>query len=305
MVSQYHVAIDPDAPNNAHAFMLRMVGWNKRVLELGAASGHMTAALGTQSCRVTAVEYDAEAAFGLKDVAEEVIVGDLNDTSVLHSLDGRFDAIVAGDVIEHLVRPQTVLDQMVDLLAPEGRIVISLPHVAHVDVRLSLLQGKFDYRDWGLLDSTHMRFFTFKTIQELVRKAGLAIVDLQRTRIPAFETELQVDRNSVSTAVLDEILRDPEAETYQFVFTAVREDAKVLVAELSAKYDKLVAEHEMVLNRSRAAEIKAADATNQLEQQRAARLEAEDRVSALTNTKLFRYARAPRRMYGLLRGRRG
>ena len=305
MVSQYHVAIDPDAPNNAHAFMLRMAGWNKRVLELGAASGHMTAALAKQSCRVTAVEYDAEAAVGLKDVAEEVIVGDLNDPSVLHSLDGRFDAVVAGDVLEHLVRPQTVLDQMVGLLAPEGRIVISLPHVAHVDVRLSLLQGKFDYRDWGLLDSTHMCFFTFKTIQDMVRKAGLAIVDLQRTRIPAFETELQIDRNSVSTAVLDEILRDPEAETYQFVFTAVREDAKVLVAELSAKYDKLVAEHEMLLNRFRVAEINAADATNQLEQQRAARLEAEDGVAALTNTKLFRYARAPRRMYGLLRGRRG
>jgi 2-polyprenyl-3-methyl-5-hydroxy-6-metoxy-1,4-benzoquinol methylase len=285
--------------------MLRMVGWNKRVLELGAASGHMTAALAAQSCRVTAVEYDADAAVALKDVAEEVIVGDLNDPSTLRSLDGRFDAIVAGDVLEHLVRPQTVLDQMVSLLAPEGRIVISLPHVAHVDVRLSLLQGKFDYRDWGLLDSTHMRFFTFKTIQDMVRKAGLAIVDLQRTRIPAFETELQVNRNSVSTAVLDEILKDADAETYQFVFTAVREDAKVLVAALSAKYDKLVAEHEMLLNRSRAAEIKAADATNQLEQQRAARLKAEDGAAALTNTKLFRYARAPRRMYGLLRGRRG
>ncbi|MGQ0631423.1 MAG: class I SAM-dependent methyltransferase [Sporichthyaceae bacterium] len=244
MVSRYDAAVDPENANNAHSLALAMVGWNRRVLELGAASGHMTKAMVAQNCRVTAVEYEAESAMHLKEVAEAVIVGDLNDVETVPSLPGPYDVILAGDVLEHLLDPKRVLLQLVDKLEPGGRIVVSLPHVAHVDLRLALLQGRFDYGPWGLLDETHIRFFTLKTLRELVQSAGLSIVEMKRVRVPAFESELRVDRKSVSTALLNEILADPEAETYQFVFTAVRNDGDGHLVELANKYDSLQADYQ-------------------------------------------------------------
>lgn len=260
MVSRYDAAVDPENSNNAHSLALAMVGWNRRVLELGAASGHMTKAMVAQNCRVTAVEYEAESADHLKEVAEAVIVGDLNAPETVAALPGEFEVILAGDVLEHLIDPKRVLLQLVDLLAPGGRIVVSLPHVAHVDLRLALLQGRFDYGPWGLLDETHIRFFTLKSVREMVRSAGLSIVEMKRVRVPAFESELKVDRKSVPTNVLNEILADPEAETYQFVFTAIRSDgADGHVAELAGKlealqtrYDDMFVARQAELTRSRA-----------------------------------------------------
>ena len=177
--------------------MLNMVGWNRTVLELGAAAGHMTRALNDQDCRVTAIEYDPAATVDLKQFADEVIVGDLNDPNVFSGIPTWFDVILAGDVLEHLINPQQVLSRAARLLLPGGKIVVSLPNIGHVDVRLSLLQGRFDYTPYGLLDATHLRFFTLKTIEDLARKSGLVITELKRVRVPAFETELALERSSV------------------------------------------------------------------------------------------------------------
>lgn len=244
MVSRYEATVDPENTNNAHSLALAMVGWNRSVLELGAASGHMTRAMAAQNCKVTAIEYEADSAAHIKEFTEEVIVGDLNDPGTLASLSSTYDVILAGDVLEHLLDPKRVLLQLVDRLEPGGRIVVSLPHVAHVDLRLALLQGRFDYGPWGLLDETHIRFFTLKTIRELVRSAGLSIVEMKRVRVPAFESELKVERKSVPTNVLNDILADPEAETYQFVFTAVRNDGDGHLVELAEKFDALQHEYD-------------------------------------------------------------
>jgi 2-polyprenyl-3-methyl-5-hydroxy-6-metoxy-1,4-benzoquinol methylase len=233
--SIYDEIVDKNTPNNAHAFLVNMVGSNKRVLELGAASGSVTRALVQDGCKVTAIEYDAEAAADLKEVAHEAIVGDLNDPSWADSLTGDFDVVTAGDVLEHLLDPVGVLRRMVSLLNENGYVVISLPHIAHVDVRLSLLQGRFQYTPVGLLDHTHIRFFTLHSVKQLVADAGLVITELKRVRMPAFSSEQQVDPDSVSPEVLDSVLADPDAETYQFVFTAVRDGADQQLRALSER----------------------------------------------------------------------
>jgi SAM-dependent methyltransferase len=224
MPSRYDTTVDPAAVNNSHAFALELVGWNRRVLELGAAAGHVTRALAAQQCRVTAIEYEEAAARDLGGIAHEAIVADLNDPGVFSDLQPEFDVVLAGDVLEHLVRPQDVLSRAVRLLKPGGEVVVSIPNVAHVDLRLSLMQGRWDYRQWGLLDETHLRFFTLDGIRILVRKAGLVLTELRRVRVPAFETELAVDRASVPSELLDMLLADPEAETYQFVFSATADN---------------------------------------------------------------------------------
>jgi 2-polyprenyl-3-methyl-5-hydroxy-6-metoxy-1,4-benzoquinol methylase len=317
MPSRYEAPVDRNAANNAHAFMCEMVGWNKTVLELGAAAGHITRALNDQGCRVTAIEYDQEAAVDLKRFADEVIVGDLNDPNIFAGLTAQFDAVLAGDVLEHLINPQQALSRAALLLRPGGEVVVSLPHVGHVDVKLSLLQGKFNYRQFGLLDATHLRFFTLKTVKELVKESGLVMTDLRRVRVPAFETEQAVDRSSVQNAVLEAALADPEAETYQFVFTAVKADGDYQTARLAERNIELQDE----LSRSNVALLAAGSKyeageleTDKLrqavkdEQRRCAVLESqlgvtEAEVEALNRTKIMRYTKIMRNGYGRLRGR--
>lgn len=302
MSSRYDVAVDPDAPNSAHAFMLRMVGWNRRVLELGAAHGHVTRALVAQNNRVTAVEYDPEAATPLKAVAEEVVIGDLNSPETLSTLSGPFDVVLAGDVLEHLLDPDSVLLQATSLLAPGGQVVISLPNIAHADVRLSLLEGRFEYNPWGLLDATHIRFFTYKTLQDLVKRAGLVITDMQRVRVPAFESELRVSRQSVPTAVVNEVLKDPEAETYQFVFTAVRADGDERLTSLARQYTELKDAHEALLIAHKATEVKLRNTQRRaknLEERLAAR---RAELQALRASKVIRYSAPARKILTNLRG---
>jgi 2-polyprenyl-3-methyl-5-hydroxy-6-metoxy-1,4-benzoquinol methylase len=87
-----------------------------------------------------------------------------------------FDCIVFNDVLEHVVDPWSMLDRAKERLAPGGRIVASIPNVRHyIVVRNLALRGRWDYADWGVLDRTHLRFFTRASIEELFETADMAI----------------------------------------------------------------------------------------------------------------------------------
>jgi 2-polyprenyl-3-methyl-5-hydroxy-6-metoxy-1,4-benzoquinol methylase len=277
-LSRYHGAVDPLAPNNAHASALQLIGFNQTVLELGAASGHVTAALVQRHCRVTSVEQDAEVAQELYGLADRVIVGDLDDPAVLDGVEDTFDVVLAGDVLEHLRDPHRVLRQAAQLLGPGGRVVVSLPNVAHADLRLALLLGRWEYRPWGLMDSTHVRFFTRDGIDLLVEQAGLVISELRRVRIPAFESELGIERGAVPTETVDLVLADPEAETYQFVFAAVRHDGDHEIRELAAGKRRMTGDLERALARQQTAEAELTERSAQFEvdlSERSARFQSE------------------------------
>lgn len=273
MPSRYSQPVDPSRPNNAHSIALELVGWNQRVLELGAAAGHVTRALVERRCDVTSVEYERDAARDLEGLAAHVINGDLDDPQVFAGLVPEFDVVLAGDVLEHLRDPVATLARAVRMLAPGGRVVVSLPHVGHVDVRLALSQGVWDYRDFGLMDRTHLRFFTLKTIREMIHGVGFVITDLRRVRMPAFETELDIDRAQIDTELLSSILEDPEAETYQFVFAAARDDGNHRLQRLSERQPEL--EHELDRLRVRYAALRADHERSQDAEHRLRLLEAE------------------------------
>jgi 2-polyprenyl-3-methyl-5-hydroxy-6-metoxy-1,4-benzoquinol methylase len=224
VTSRYQADIDIGAKNNTHTSLLILAGENRRVLELGAASGYMTRVLQDRGCEVTAVELDPTAIDELKAIATDTVVGDLNDADLLEAIEGPFDVVLAGDVLEHLVDPLSVLRACVAKLTPAGAVVISLPNVAHVDLKLSLLQGKFEYQGTGLLDDSHLHFFTYRTMLDLLDQASLLVTDIHRIVVHPFESELAVPRGSVTPEVLEAALSIPEAETYQFVVRAVRDD---------------------------------------------------------------------------------
>lgn len=144
------------------------------VLDLGCASGGLLAALAPGAGRRVGVEIDPVAAAAAAAHADAVHAGSVDSVDLGSE---RFDVIVLGDVVEHVADPLAVLRRAASWSAPDGRVVVSLPNVAHWSVRLALLAGRWDYADSGILDDTHLRFFTWRTGAELVESAGLRVVE--------------------------------------------------------------------------------------------------------------------------------
>ena len=259
----YDVPVDPEALNNPHSAAIRFVGTGHRVLEVGCWSGHVTRHLVDRGNRVVGVEIDPTAARLAEDVADRVHVVDVDATPLSALEDGPFDVIVLGDVLEHLRDPGAVLADAVTLLTPDGRLVISVPNVAHVDARMMLLQGEWEYQPDGLLDRTHLRWFTRRSLRELLAGAGFVATRVERVTTPFGATNLAFDRDAVPAAFLRYTQADPESSTLQFVVEACRtgEDtladgespewpdigdagsgAALRVAELEAERDALAAE---------------------------------------------------------------
>jgi 2-polyprenyl-3-methyl-5-hydroxy-6-metoxy-1,4-benzoquinol methylase len=304
---KYWAPVDPNAPNNAHAFSLQLIGRNKRVLELGCAAGHVTQALVAHGCSVVGIEYDEHAAKAAREWAEDVIVTDLFDPRNLANAiaDREFDVVYAGDVLEHLPDPAAVLAIARQHLRPGGTVVISLPNVAHVDVKLALLSGRFDYRDYGLLDRTHLRFFTRASIVQLLDAAGLKLTELHRVVRPPFETELEVSHDGIPPEVLRLALDDPESQTYQFVLSAVVDDGSSELELATRRYHDLDAELARERGERLSLEFEHAqllDRVRQLEESVGSAAQAQVELEALRRTKTFRATAGLRRLYGRLRG---
>jgi 2-polyprenyl-3-methyl-5-hydroxy-6-metoxy-1,4-benzoquinol methylase len=238
----YEKDVDPDAENNSHSFALSFIGFNKSVLEVGCSSGYLTKVMTERGCNVVGIELDPEAAEVAEQWAERVVVGNIDEGDVWNYVkDEAFDVVVLGDVLEHLRDPLASLRQAVRKLKPTGFVVTSLPNIAHGDVRIALLQGKFRYSETGLLDRTHVQFFTLETAHELLSKAGLVVVDTKRVVMPLFQSELGVKRSEVNHKTLDELHADPEVESYQFVMKSVRDNGSQALEELSGRVTELTA----------------------------------------------------------------
>ena len=173
-----------DDPHSSHSVILSRLGEGRgrKALDVGAADGFLAERLTAKGWTVTALERDPALAARAHGRCKEVVVADLESAPPL--LHGPFDAIVYGDVLEHLSDPGAVLRALDQTLAPGGTVIVSVPNVAHLWVRLSLLAGRFDYADRGILDRTHLRFFTRRTLRELLRAAGLTVVELAVTPVP-------------------------------------------------------------------------------------------------------------------------
>ena len=173
-----------DDPHSSHSVILARLGEGRgrRALDVGAADGFLAERLTAQGWSVTALERDPELAGRARGRCKEVVVADLESAARL--LHGPFDAIVYGDVLEHLSDPRAALLALDQTLAPGGTVIVSVPNVAHLWVRLSLLIGRFDYADRGILDRTHLRFFTRRTLVALLREAGLSVTELTVTPVP-------------------------------------------------------------------------------------------------------------------------
>jgi len=166
----------------SHEILIDEVPPGSRVLDVGCAEGYVARELVAKGCTVVGVEYDAAAAEAARDVCERVHVGDLETEELRDEVEGSYDRILFGDVLEHLRDGETVLRWTLGLLAPGGRAVISLPNIAHWSARRQVARGRFPRADHGLFDRTHLRFFTRETAHDFVRDAGY---EIERERFAA------------------------------------------------------------------------------------------------------------------------
>jgi 2-polyprenyl-3-methyl-5-hydroxy-6-metoxy-1,4-benzoquinol methylase len=208
----------------------------RRILDIGCGAGRLGAALkARQPAEVTGIELDEAAATAARQHLDQVCAGDVERLEPDFA-EGSFDAIVCGDVLEHLREPERLLQRARAWLAPEGRLIASIPNVRHHSVIRSLLEGNWTYESAGLLDRTHLRFFTRREIEKLFARAGLAIDELrwvagpgedgaERRRGAVHLGRLRID--GVADAEADEFLAyqflvvGRRAETPEFGLTSI------------------------------------------------------------------------------------
>jgi 2-polyprenyl-3-methyl-5-hydroxy-6-metoxy-1,4-benzoquinol methylase len=191
----------------------------RRVLDVGCATGALGAALKAERPDrvVVGVEIDAEMAAVAEERLDTILVQPVEQALETFG-DARFDCVVCGDVLEHLVDPWAVLRGLVTLLDEGGVVVASLPNVAHLDTVVHLVfRRRWPYRARGIHDETHLRFFALANVRELFGQAGLEVVELRR-HYRLFDRPHRVNRLARLAAVPG--LR--ELVAYQYVVLARR-----------------------------------------------------------------------------------
>jgi predicted TPR repeat methyltransferase len=151
------------------------------LLDLGAAGGELGAAVRDRFDSTIGFEYDADRLGQLRSRFDQVVIADLETVRTLPS---GISAIVLADIIEHLRNSTNLLSMVKRSLNSDGVLFLSVPNIANITVRLGLLFGIFEYRDRGILDFTHLRFFTMRTIKREIEKAGFRIIAIRGSSVP-------------------------------------------------------------------------------------------------------------------------
>lgn len=165
---------------NRHVF--RAVPEKSHCLDIGCWTGNLGKLLiEKKGCIVDGVDVadgvlEEARKNGYADTFRVNLNGEVLDPSLFKK---KYDVIIFADVLEHLVYPLGALKFFSQFLAPNGRMIISLPNVAFILNRLRLLLGNWDYQDFGTLDKTHLRFYTLQSSQALIREAGLELVSFR------------------------------------------------------------------------------------------------------------------------------
>lgn len=221
----YDRRIEPGA-NDSLALVAEMLGDDARlVLDVGTGTGALGQYLTARGRIVDGVNYSAEEAELARPHYRDLVLADLEEAALSELLVGRkYDRIVFADVLEHLRDPVRTLADAVSLLEPSGKIIVSVPNIGHCGVVAELVAGRFPYADEGILDRTHLRFFTRESLMELLQTAGLRPVAMRTVERMPEETEFRARRvDALSPGLVGGMLANPDALTYQFVVMAGRE----------------------------------------------------------------------------------
>lgn len=234
-MNNYKVDIDNLCENTSHIQIINRIPFGSTVLDVGCACGDLGVYLSkNKNCEMYGLEYNKESiniakkTFSYREI-EEI---DLNRFEKLQGiLNRKYDIIVFGDILEHLLNPKDTIKKILHYLSANGKIIISIPNICHISIIRQLLNNNFHYMDYGILDKTHVRFFTFKSMAEIISDLGLEIIS--SSKIIYGKSGLHSQK--YFTTEYDDILylqnMNPHINVLQYVFDA---------APRKFKYSKLL-----------------------------------------------------------------
>ncbi|OOO00374.1 MAG: hypothetical protein ATN35_01355 [Epulopiscium sp. Nele67-Bin004] len=194
------------------------------ILEFGCAHGRLTKHLTEQmGAQVTIVEIDQEAGTEASQFATQSCIGEVDGNIENYNwaklIQNKFDYILFADVLEHLYDPSAVLDKAKDFLEEDGSILVSIPNIAHHSIVVELLQNKFEYNEIGLLDNTHIRFYTKNSFIKMVEALdNLQIVEVDATYLGLEDSEFKNSYNDVSRNLRAGMELLDTGNEYQYIF---------------------------------------------------------------------------------------
>ena len=225
-LSQSIVEVGPqyelkEGEGGSHPVVLRWMGRMQpaHVLDLGCSGGLLAERIRAFGHRVTGVDFLELP--GVRDRLDDFVCADL-DLGLPTALTerGRYDVVIAADVLEHLRTPERLLDQIRSVLAPGGTLIVSVPNVGHWYPRGRIALGLFDYDQRGILDFTHLRFFTRRSFLKMLRQAGFRVLREEATGLPLEILAHGTGPVAGAARALDRVAVDarPTLFGYQFVF---------------------------------------------------------------------------------------
>jgi glycosyltransferase involved in cell wall biosynthesis len=175
-----------ESRHSSHYYFRGLVGHDQDVLDIGCGRGFFAHEIAQLGNRVVGIDH-ADPDPGYRDAFQGFVKADLQHglAGVVPRLEGRtFDRVLLQDILEHLPEPERLLKDCAQTLKPTGQVLVSIPNVANITMRWSLLLGRFDYTPRGILDRTHLRFFTRSTARRLLQDSGYEILHEKMTVMP-------------------------------------------------------------------------------------------------------------------------
>lgn len=237
--------------------LIKHVEPGSTILELGPANGYLTKYLNESlNCTVDCVEQSSEMAKVTEKYCRNMVVADLDQIGLENYFNKEsFDYIIIADVLEHLKEHEKTLKSCRNLLKKNGKLILSIPNISHASIIGDLLNEKFEYRDSGLLDRTHLRFFTRESIKDLLKKCCYSIETIETVQKLPEDTEMEDSLMAFPTDLQKAILNRKDALTYQFIIVChlndedrlIIKEEDVAVSPIDLRRDYIMSLNERIL----------------------------------------------------------
>lgn len=228
VMGNYDFSLDLQDKNNTQYLINEQIRDNSVVMEFGPANGRLTRHLSeNRHCNVTIVEIDEESGKSAKQFAEESFLGPEEgdiEKFLWTKVDKKFDFIIFADVLEHLHCPDKVLMKCIPLLKEDGRILVSVPNIVHNSILVDMLKDRFNYTKTGLLDNTHVHFFTYESFLQMVKACGLYVENVQPVYSRVGNNEIDNHWEDIPAEVENVLRKRVQGSIYQFVYSVTKKD---------------------------------------------------------------------------------